>query len=88
MANQDTSTEVQTAIAAVNENFMAAFKRGDAAGLTDFYTENGKLLTTGSDFVTGKVAIQAFWQGAMDKGITNTLRLETIEAGGAWGYRH
>ncbi len=58
MANQGTSTAVQ-AIAAVNENFMAAFNRWDAAGLADFYTENGQLLPTGRDFVTGRAAIQA-----------------------------
>ena len=68
MANQGTSSEVQAAIAAVNENFMAAFNRWDAAGLADFYTENGQLLATGSDFVTGKAAIQAFWQKAMGHG--------------------
>ena len=61
MANQGTSTAVQAAIAAVNENFMATFNRWDAAGLADFYTENGQLLATGSDFVTGRAAIQAFW---------------------------
>jgi len=82
MANQGTSTEVQAAIAAVNENFMAAFKRGDAAGLANFYTENGQLLPNGRDFVTGKAAIQAFWQAGMDMGITKTLRLEIIETEG------
>jgi uncharacterized protein (TIGR02246 family) len=82
MANQSTSTGVQAAIAAADENFMAAFNRGDAAGLADFYTENGQLLPTGSDFVTGKAAIQAFWQGAMDMGIKKTVRLETVEAAG------
>ena len=82
MANQGTSTGIQAAIAGVNENFMAAFKRGDAAGMVDFYTENGQLMPTGSDFVTGKAAIQAFWQGAMDMGITKALRLETVEAEG------
>jgi uncharacterized protein (TIGR02246 family) len=80
MANQGTSTGVQAAIAAANENSMAAFKRGDAAGMAKFYTENGQLLPTGSDFVTGKAAIQAFWQAAMDMGITKTVRLETVEA--------
>ena len=80
MANQGTSSEVQAAIAAVNENFMAAFNRWDAAGLADFYTENGQLLPTGSDFVTGKVAIEAFLQEAMDRGIKKTVRLETVEA--------
>jgi len=82
MANQGTSTEVQAAIAAVNENFMAAFKRGDAAGLADFYTENGQLLPTGRDFVTGRAAIQASWQATMDRGIVKTVRLETVEAEG------
>jgi uncharacterized protein (TIGR02246 family) len=81
MANQGTSSEVQAAIAAVNENFMTAFKRGDAAGLADFYTENGQLLPTGSDFVTGRAAIQAFWQAAMDRG-RKTVRLEIVEAEG------
>ena len=81
MANQGTSTEVQAAIAAAVENFMAAFNRGDAAGLADFYTENGQLLPTGSDFITGKTAIQTFWQGAMDMGI-KTAKLEAVETEG------
>ena len=76
---QSVSTEVGDPIAAGNEKFMETFKRGDAAGLADLYTENGQLLPTGSDFVTGTVAIQAFWQGAMDMGI-KTVRLETVEA--------
>jgi uncharacterized protein (TIGR02246 family) len=78
---QSVSTEVGDTIAAGNEKFMETFNGGDAAGLADFYTENGQLLPTGSDFVTGKAAIQAFWQGAMDMGI-KTVRLETVEAEG------
>ena len=81
MANQGTSTGVQAAIEAAVEKFMAAFNRGDAAALADLYTENGQLLPTGSDFVTGKAAIQAFWQGAIDMGI-KSARLETVEAEG------
>jgi uncharacterized protein (TIGR02246 family) len=79
MIDQGTSTGVQAAIAAANENFMSTFNRGDAAGMCDLYTANGQLLPTGSDFVTGKAAIQAFWQGAMDMGI-KTARLDTVEA--------
>ena len=79
MTNQGTSTGIEAAIAAANENFMSTFNRGDAAGMGDLYTENGQLLPTGSDFVTGKAAIQAFWQGAMDMGI-KTARLDTVEA--------
>ena len=79
MTNQGTSTGILETIAAANETFMTTFNRGDAAGVAELYTENGQLLPTGSDFVTGKAAIQAFWQGAMDMGI-KTARLETIEA--------
>ena len=78
---QSGSTEVSDTIAAGNEKFMEAYNAGDAAGLADLYTENGQLLPTGSDFITGKVAIEAFWQGAMDMGI-KTVRLESVEAEG------
>jgi uncharacterized protein (TIGR02246 family) len=78
---QSTSTEVRDAIAAADEKFMAAFNRGDAAGLAALYTENGQLLPPNSDFVTGRQAIQAFWQGAMDMGI-KSAKLEIVEVEG------
>jgi uncharacterized protein (TIGR02246 family) len=65
---QSTSTEVRDAIVAANENFMATFSRGDAAGMAALYTENGQVLPPNSDFVTGKQAIQTFWQALMDMG--------------------
>ena len=78
---QSTSTEVRDAIAAAGENFMATFSRGDAAGLAAFYTENGQILPPNSDFVTGRQAIQAFWQGAMDMGI-KSVKIEIVEVEG------
>jgi uncharacterized protein (TIGR02246 family) len=75
---QSTSTEVRDAIAEANENFMAAWKRGDAAGLAALYTENGQVLPPNSDFVTGREAIQAFWQVLFDMGIKG-IKLKTIE---------
>lgn len=78
---QSTSTEVRDAIAVANENFMAAFKRGDAAGLAALYTGNGQVLPPNSDFVTGKEAIQAFWQTLFDMGIKG-LKLEIVEVEG------
>ena len=51
---------------------------GMQSGLADLYTENGQLMPTGSDFITGKAAIRAFWQGAMDMGI-KTVKLEAVE---------
>jgi uncharacterized protein (TIGR02246 family) len=74
-----TSTGIRDAIAAANENFMAAFNGGDAAGLAALYTETGQLLPPNSDFVTGQQAIQGFWQALMDMGIKEA-KLEIVEA--------
>lgn len=78
---QETSTEVRDTIVAGGKAFMAAFERGDAAGLAAFYTENGQVLAPNSDFVTGRPAIQAFWQAVMDTGI-KAITLKTVEAEG------
>jgi len=78
---QSTATEVRSAIAAANESFMAAFKRGDAAGLAALYTENGQVMPPNGDFVTGKDAIQMFWQAVMDMGIKEA-KLEIVEVEG------
>lgn len=48
------SNNVYEAIVAGNENFMGTFSRGDAAGLAALYTEKGQVLSTHSDFVTGR----------------------------------
>ena len=79
--NEKSTTEVCEAIAVANENFMAAVNQGDAAGLAALYTENGQLLPPKGDFVTGRSAIQEFWQSAMDAGI-KSAKLETVEVEG------
>ncbi len=78
---QSNSTEVRGLIAAANEKFMAVFSRGDTAGLATLYTENGQLMPTNSDFVTGREAIQKFWQASIDRGV-KAVKLETIEVDG------
>ena len=78
MATQSTSSEVRDAIAAANEDSMAAFNRGDAAGIAALYTVNGQVLPPNGDFVTGKEAVQAVWQAIMDMGIKEA-KLETVE---------
>ena len=75
---QSTLTEIRDAIATANENFMAAFKRGDAAGMAALYTENGQILPPNGEFVTGKQAVQTFWQALMDMGIKEA-KMEIIE---------
>lgn len=76
-AGQKEKADVSDAIASVNEKFVAAFSRGDAAGLASLYTENGQVLPPNSDFITGKTAIQGFWQVLLDMGLKATL--ETVE---------
>jgi uncharacterized protein (TIGR02246 family) len=78
MITQPTASEVRDAIAAENESFMAAFNKGDAAGVAALYTENGQVLPPNGDFVAGKGAIQMFWQAVMDMGIKGA-KLEIVE---------
>jgi ketosteroid isomerase-like protein len=78
---QLTPTEVRDAIVTANETFMAAFSRGDAAALAASYTADGQLLPPHSDIITGKQAIEAFWQSAMDMGIKQ-IQLESLNVEG------
>jgi ketosteroid isomerase-like protein len=61
-----------------NAAFMAAFRRGDSAGMAAAYTEDGEILPPNLPPMQGKAAIQAFWQGALDLGLAEAV-LETVE---------
>ena len=78
---QLTPTAVCDAIVTANETFMAAFSRRDAAALAASYTKDGQLLPPHSDIITGKQAIEAFWQSVMDMGITQ-IKLESLQVEG------
>lgn len=69
MVIQSIPTNVRDAIAAGNESFMTAAKKGDAAGLAALYTEDGQVLPPNRDIVTGRLAIQGFWQAVIIMGI-------------------
>ena len=69
------------AILAANETFMSTFKKGDATGMAALYTESGQFLPPNSEFVSGKEAIKALFQGFMDMGI-KAINLDTIETEG------
>lgn len=66
------------AIQSANNNFMAAFIRGDAAGVAACYTADARLLPPGAPPMSGTADITAFWQGAMNLGIKEA-KLETKE---------
>jgi len=76
-----TSAEIRSKVMMGNKKFMEAFSRKDARVLAKLYTKSGQLLPPASNVVTGHDAIQAFWQGAMDLGLTE-VKLETVEVEG------
>jgi len=75
------TSDVRTQIESVNAQIGNAFKRGDATALAGFYTSGAELLPAHSDFVRGSSAIRAFWQSAIDTGLTGAS-LETIDVEG------
>jgi len=76
--SQATLTHVYDEIAAANEVFMSAFKRGDAAGLANLYTEDGQVLPPNGDFVTGYPELEGFWTAVMNMGVKEA-KLEISE---------
>lgn len=73
-----TKSTTRAEIASNNATFMAAFRRGDSAGMAAVYTEDAEILPPNLPPIHGKPAIQAFWQGALDMGIAEAV-LETVE---------
>ena len=50
------SNDIRKSIQTANDKFMAAFKRGDAAGLAALYTKDGQVLPPNAEFVSGQQA--------------------------------
>jgi uncharacterized protein (TIGR02246 family) len=79
---QPVSKEIRQAIEAANENFLALFGKGDAAGIANLYTGDGEILPPNSAALSGRPAIQAFWQGALNMGLKSAT-LNTVELSSA-----
>ena len=73
--------DILGAIEKGNRVLTSTFARGDATAMAALYTENGQLLPSNSEFITGRERIASFWQQVMDMGI-KTAELETLEAEG------
>lgn len=71
-------SSIRQQIDSTNAAFVAALRRGDSAAMATTYTEDAQLLPPGAPMITGRPAIQAFWQGALDMGIADGM-LETLE---------
>jgi uncharacterized protein (TIGR02246 family) len=57
--------QTKATIQKLEDQFGAAFAKGDAAALAAMYTSDAYVLPAGVPMVKGAAGIQAFWQGAM-----------------------
>ena len=48
----------------LDDEWAAAFNKGDAAAIAAMYAANADVLPPGHDMVKGRAAIEAFWKGA------------------------
>lgn len=69
---------LEAGINTTNRAFEAAYNRGDAAGAVAVYTTNGQALPPNGTTVSGRGALQSFWQAVMDGGV-KSVTLETVE---------
>ncbi len=76
---QPCQVSLSAPIQAVSREYMESYARGDAADVARQYTHSGQLLPAHSGIVSGREAIQAYWQGTMDLGI-RSISLESTEA--------
>jgi uncharacterized protein (TIGR02246 family) len=63
--------DIKSDIDAANAKFVAAFNKGDAAGVAQLYTDQATILPPGAPMAKGRAAIQTFWQGAIQSGLKN-----------------
>ncbi len=66
-----------------DREFEAAFNGGDIPGLAALYTEDATLMPPDSAIITGREAIQQFWQAVRDSGVSAVaLRPQKVEGSG------
>eukprot|EP00058_Branchiostoma_floridae_P007808 XP_002593296.1 hypothetical protein BRAFLDRAFT_83843 [Branchiostoma floridae] len=63
-----------------NEKFMACFNANDMKGLANLYTEDCKLMPTGSDTLVGREGPEKVFSGVWESGV-RTLELKVKEVG-------
>src|SRR5207253_1197244 len=59
-----------------------AVLRRDAAGVANLFTSDAKLMLPGFETVTGRDAIQQFWQGGLSGGMVKGVILKPLEVTG------
>ena len=57
----------KAAIQKLNDQWAAAFNKGDAAAVAAMYTSDAYVLPAAAPMVQGRAAIEKLWQGAMQQ---------------------
>ncbi|MCB0731806.1 MAG: DUF4440 domain-containing protein, partial [Ignavibacteriae bacterium] len=78
MEIQTQTYNIHSTIRAISDSFESTFSSGDLNKITDFYTKNGMLLPSGTDFIKGKQDIKEYWRSAMNIGI-KFIKIDIIE---------
>jgi uncharacterized protein (TIGR02246 family) len=76
--NEQGDVAAKEGIRKFNETVTAAFRNRDAAAMAALWTENARVLPPGQTMITGRAAVQAFWQSGFDQGAYD-LFLESTE---------
>src|SRR5262245_53568281 len=78
-AGSPSRSEARPAIEGANSKWEAALSRGDSAAIANLYTPDAQLLPPNGNVVSGREAIQKYWQGAISSGF-KAVSLTTLEA--------
>jgi uncharacterized protein (TIGR02246 family) len=76
--SDDRDVQAREGIRQFNEAAMAASRNQDAAAKASLWTENTRFLPPGREMMTGRDAVQEFWQSGFDRGVYD-LFLESVE---------
>jgi uncharacterized protein (TIGR02246 family) len=83
LAGRAAAEDVRAAVEAGNRAFVAAFLKGDAPGVAELYTENGRVVAPGSPVAIGRPEIEVFWRGVIESGVGDVaLATEHVESSG------
>ncbi|ANY82772.1 hypothetical protein BB934_31510 (plasmid) [Microvirga ossetica] len=71
------SVVVEPEIQAISDKFIAAFKKGDAQGITDLFAKDAVLLPNHAPRLKGQQAIAAHWKAGLEQ--LSTIKLTTTD---------
>ena len=82
-ATMTSQSDVRAAVEAGGRDFSGAIARGDAAAVAATYTATAQVFPPNQDVVTGRAAIQQFFQGLIRAGVKGIpLTTREVEAQG------